>query len=279
MIICSFCRKTTMVKHQRRSHQRGLHPNEIMDDCTSESDLGESPATPTQSSISWPMHVVSHPAMAHGHPMHRAASFADFGQHMSQYGMNQQIMHRHSMPAEAQDYPGQEHMPIVRPGMPQHPYYVIDQSNPGIATMNTDMSQAYQVPRQQVDRIDIPGYNGGSITSISSSPSSFSPSAGQSPAIQDGLYTHQPQSAPYAIQDASSIEQQNPMVSYTQQISQVQSNQTENGSWYQYQPPVEVATIGQLPPYGSGVYDIYGGPKIEFDDPTMQLPSSRIETM
>ena len=37
---------------------------------------------------------------------------------------------------------------------------------------------------------------------------------------------------------------------------------------------MEVTTIGQLPAYGTGVYDLCG-PKIEFDDPTMQLPSSR----
>ncbi|KAJ3472556.1 hypothetical protein NLG97_g10895 [Lecanicillium saksenae] len=54
------------------------------------------------------------------------------------------------------------------------------------------------------------------------------------------------------------------------------SPQTETDQWYQYQAPVEVATIGQLPAYGSGIYDLYGGPKIEFDDPSMQLPSSRI---
>lgn len=50
--------------------------------------------------------------------------------------------------------------------------------------------------------------------------------------------------------------------------------------WYQYQPPVEVATIGQLPPYGSGIYDLYGGAKLDFEDPSMPpLPSSRIESM
>ncbi|KAH6676137.1 hypothetical protein F5X68DRAFT_235339 [Plectosphaerella plurivora] len=45
-----------------------------------------------------------------------------------------------------------------------------------------------------------------------------------------------------------------------------------------YQAPVEVATIGSLPTFGSGVYDIWG-PKIEFEDPSMQLPSARIENM
>jgi hypothetical protein len=42
---------------------------------------------------------------------------------------------------------------------------------------------------------------------------------------------------------------------------------------------VEVATIGQLPVFGSGVFDLYGGPKIEFDDPSMQMPSERVATL
>ncbi len=45
-----------------------------------------------------------------------------------------------------------------------------------------------------------------------------------------------------------------------------------------YQAPVEVTTIGQIPAYGSGVYEPWG-PKMDFDDATMQLPSVRIENM
>ncbi|EXV05359.1 zinc-finger double domain protein [Metarhizium robertsii] len=280
----SFCRKTTMVKHQRRSHQRGLHPNDMLDDCTSESDMGESPPTPGQT-MSWPMQgAITHPAMAHSHPMHRAASFADFGHHVNQYGMSQQMGSRHSMPAEVHEYHAQDAgMQIVhRPtGMPQQAYYVIDQNNPGIATMNTNVPHAYHIPRQHVERpaIDMT-YSAGSMTSISSSPASFSPASGHSPAIHDGMYTHQPPAAPtYSLQDAASVETQNNMVPYAQQMPQTQGSQPENEWGYHYQSPVEVATIGQIPAYGSGVYDMYSGLKIEFDDPTMQLPSSRVETM
>ncbi|PNY28447.1 Zinc finger protein [Tolypocladium capitatum] len=300
----SFCRKTTMVKHQRRSHQRGLHPNEILDDCTSESDSGESPPTPT---LSWPTQgpMVTHPAMSHPHSMHRAASFADFGQHMD-YGMSQQMAHRHSVAGEGQEYaagPGPQHgMQMIQrtPGMPH--FYVVEQNNPAIAAMQAAaVQQPYHVPRQHVERvtIEIP-YSAGSITSISSSPGSFSPVSGHSPTIQEGMYTHQaPQRSAYALQDTSPPveQQQHSIVQYSQQqmsqaISQTQQqtpqvapeqyqqpSQPEPEAWYQYQAPVEVATIGHLPPFGSTVFDLYGGPKIEFDDPTMQLPSSRIETM
>ncbi|GJN74191.1 hypothetical protein PLICBS_008281 [Purpureocillium lilacinum] len=281
-----------MVKHQRRSHQRGLHPNELMDDCTSESDGCESPPTPTQSSVSWPGHgpMGSHPSLAQAHAMHRAASFADFGQHMS-YNMAQQMPHRHSVAGEGQEYhspaphgqPQGIQMVHRTASMPQH-YYVIEQSNPGIATMNTTSVQQAYIPRQHVERtnVEIP-YSAGSVASLSSSPGSFSPASGNSPTIPETMYTHQPSQAPsYAIQTASPVDQQPPMVQYSQQIPAnmpAQAPQQQAEAWYQYQAPVEVATIGQLPPFGSGVYDLYGGPKIEFDDPTMQLPSSRIETM
>lgn len=231
--------------------------------------------------MAWPMQgAMGYPAMAHSHPMHRAATFADFGHQMHPYGMAHPLPGRHSVPAEGQD-PSMQ-MVQRNTGMPPQPYYVIDQNNPGIATMNTNVSAAYQIPRQQqVERpaLDMT-YNTGSMPSLSSSPASFSPASGHSPAMQDGMYTHQSTAAAaqYGLQEAATVEQQGNMV-YAQQMQQAHNAQPE-GQWaYHYQPPVEVATIGQIPAFGSGVYDMYSGPKIEFDDPTMQLPSSRVETM
>ena len=240
--------------------------------------------------------------------MHRAASFADFGQQMS-YGMGH-ASQRPSIGSEGQDFghghgvPSQHSMHMLQrtASMPQH-YYVIEQSNPGIATMNTTgVQQAYHVPRQHVERttVEIP-YSAGSMTSMSSSPGSFSPASGQSPTMADGMYTHQAQPATaYTMQEASMDQRhqhqhQHPMVQYPQQVPsnmpaqpQQQPSQSapehfqqasQSEAWCQYQPPVEVATIGQLPPYGSGLYGLYGGTKMEFEDPAMQLPSTRIETM
>ncbi|KAK1639947.1 hypothetical protein BDP81DRAFT_447530 [Colletotrichum phormii] len=324
----SFCRKTTMVKHQRRSHQRGLHPNELLDDCTSDSDSGESPSTPKHAGMQWPpqgvMAMNHHPGM--GHAMHRAASFADFGQHMNGYPMPQQQQqqhygaHRHSLSSggahevhglvHEQQHPG-VHMLQRTASMGQHSYYVTEQGNPGVATMNTAMPQQYgQVPRQQQPQVDVPYSQPGMNQSIQSSPSSFSAASGRSPSMQEGFYTHQPtQAATYALHHASPVieQQQAGMVPYPhhqmqqqihtpqpiptqapqpppQQVGQYASPtpQTQPEEYWNgvpYQAPVEVATIGQLPTYGSGVYDPWGGPKIEFEDPSMQLPSARIENM
>ncbi|KAK0634839.1 hypothetical protein B0T17DRAFT_586523 [Bombardia bombarda] len=341
----SFCRKTTMVKHQRRSHQRGIHSSEI-DDSMSDTGSEDSPATPKSSAMQWPpqnIPMINH----HGHHLHRAASFADFGQQLNSYNLPQQYAHRHSLSSGgAHDYhgipqhnqgmmhpheqPQQQQPQHQHPGvhmlhrtasLPQHSYFVTEQNNPGVATMNTNPHSAatqmhpqyQQMPRQAVERLplEIPYSSAPGLTgSIQSSPSSFSTASGRSPSTQDSFYTHTQtaQAATYALHTASPVEQQQPqMVTFQGQVmqhtappQQVQapSNQSQQGSeqyqqqqqqqhaqsedqWYNgvaYQPPVEVATIGQIAPY-STVYDPWGATKLEFEDQSMQLPSARIENM
>ncbi|CAJ2512106.1 Uu.00g077310.m01.CDS01 [Anthostomella pinea] len=303
----SFCRKTTMVKHQRRSHQRGLHSSEI-DDFTSESDGGESPCTPTQSGMPWTSNLGGgHPGLQ-GHAIHRASSFADFGQHMNGYTDAAQFGgHRHSASTGAtHEYHGQPiqeqhpgvHMLHRTASMPQHSFYVTEQNNPGVATLNTNPMQPYQVPRQHVERpmLEIPYTSAGIAASMESSPSIFSPvTSCRSTPAQD-FYTHQPTQAPAYALDTSSpvIEEPQQLVQYSQHMpqqmqppaQQVQEQYQQPAAhqeeqWYSampYQAPVEVATIGQLPSYGSGAYDLWGI-KQDFDDPSMQMPSARIDSM
>ncbi|EFX06658.1 c2h2 finger domain containing protein [Grosmannia clavigera kw1407] len=240
----SFCRKTTMVKHQRRSHQRGIHSSEL-DDCTSESGSDESPSTPKSNTMYWspPQGLAVGPMVQHpGHAVHRAASFADFGQHVNYDMAPYASAHRHSISTAPNDFNGQPvHHPnaanasaagvaivstamaphnagmtiLHRTGsMPQHPYYVTDQNNPGVATMNPNAhltAQYHQMPRQSLERVamDIPySTTPGLATSIQSSPSSYS-TAGRSPSTQDSFYTHQAtQAATYALHSASPIENQ-----------------------------------------------------------------------
>ncbi|GAO16539.1 hypothetical protein UVI_02023780 [Ustilaginoidea virens] len=234
--------------------------------------------------MSWPEQgSMANQAMPHGHPMHRAASFADFGQQMNPYSLDHQMPQRHSVSAEAHEYHGQGHaLQMVQrtASMPQQAFYVMDH-NAGIATMSSNVAPGYHIPRQHVERptLDIP-YSTGGMPSLSSSPASFSPASGHSPALQDGLYTHQtPASGTYGLQDAPAVEQHGSLVPYTQHMQQPHGSQPEHEWGYHYQPSVEVTTIGQIPAFGSGVYDLYSGPKIEYDDPSMQLPSSRVETM
>ncbi len=304
-----------MVKHQRRSHQRGIHSSEL-DDCTSESGSDESPSTPKSNAMQWPPQGVPMNQMSQGHGLHRAASFADFSSHMNQYSMQQQYGHRHTLSGGPSDFHGQpvhEAVPILHrtASLPQHSYYVTEQSNPGVATMSSGgMPAQYSIPRQPVERIavEIPYTAPGINASIQSSPSTFSAS-GRSPSTQDGFYTHQPaQAATYAMHTAHAaspvVEQQGPMVSYSQQMAQPVSAQQPmpqaapqpptgpppnepyqsaappaEGAWYdnvQYQQPVEVPTMAQ---YTSAVYDPWNEPKLEYETAGIPMPSARIEQM
>lgn len=198
-----------------------------------------------------------------GHAIHRAASFADFGQHVNYDMTPYASAHRHSISTAPTDFNGQpvhhqngvtgpsvgvvsaamaphnSGMAILhRTGsMPQHPYYVTDQNNPGVATMNTNAHMAaaaqyhQQMPRQSVERIavDIPySATSGLNTSIQSSPSSFSTS-GRSPSTQDDFYTHQAtQAATYALHTASPIENQAALGHYPQPQGQQQAAQSHH---------------------------------------------------
>ncbi|KAK4179990.1 putative zinc finger domain protein [Triangularia setosa] len=172
----SFCRKTTMVKHQRRSHQRGIHSSEL-DDSMSDTGSEDSPSTPkSHSAMPWATAQQHHhiPMMGpHGHHLQRAASFADFGQHMNGYSLQQQYnnQHRHSLSSggaaeyhgpmghphdqhpQAAPHPHQQpqpqhhhqhhhqNVPVVlqrTSSLPHHSYFVADSNNPGVATMNTN---------------------------------------------------------------------------------------------------------------------------------------------
>jgi hypothetical protein len=314
----SFCRKTTMVKHQRRSHQRGLNPHEIMDDCSSDSECGEAPPTPRQANMMWSQHTMMPQAqqmMPAGGALHRSTSFADFNSGMVPYDMRQQDAHRSSVIPEFQPAPMYDEGAAVMlqrsSSIPSHPFYVTDQSNPAIATMdpNPVQQQVYRMPRQHIEQphLEIPYTASCLNNSLQSSPSAFSASSLRSPTTHDGFYSHQTtQSATYALQHASRPEEHQPMAQYHQQISSTmgqghpslaqaqaepspvvtptdgyshQSPQHESASWYPYQAPVEVVTIGSLPAFGTMSYDIYNGPKLEFEDTSMILPSARIDTL
>ncbi|TVY81114.1 Zinc finger protein [Lachnellula suecica] len=308
----SFCRKTTMVKHQRRSHQRGIHSSELDDGETSESDSGEAPSTPQHSgAMHWPQSVAvpthSHSVMPQAHHMHRAHSFADFGHHhqIDSYQMQQpSYAHRHSLSGSAQSFPApiqeqQSHPnPMIHraPSLPAHSsYYVPEQNNPGVATLNTNPPpvQTYQIPRQQMD---------GPHEILQSSPSSYSSASRASPTSQDPYYTHhQVQTSTYSLHNPSPIEQQQqpmihyqqlqhqlpqPMptpVSHTPQVQeQYQPAAPQDGQWYEnvaYQAPVEV--ISQIQSFPQA--HVFHNPWIQkldaFDDPSLQMPSARLENL
>ncbi|KAH8178299.1 zinc finger, c2H2 type domain-containing protein [Sarocladium implicatum] len=306
----SFCRKTTMVKHQRRSHQRGLLSNDILDDCSSDSDGGESPMTPRMSNSSWSTPAAEDRyAQPAPQPLRRALSYNDNVQ--QHYAVSasypaRAVSHGRHDPSDMGlvNHTNMVSMMQRTAGPTPEAYYVTEQHNPGVATMNTSgFHRSFHHPRNVEQGTVNLSYGAQPIEEVRNSPGRYSLSSGRSPAPQGGLYAPPVQTVSYSMPATPALEHPGPMVQYAQQMPQhmgraqhalpvraVQTG-TPNGSyhqpsppieaepWYQYQPPIEVTTIGQLPVFGSGVFDMYGGPKIEFEDPSMQMPSARVDTL
>lgn len=283
-----------MVKHQRRSHQKGMHFSEL-DDCSSESDGGESPTTPTPRAMSCTPHSQMISA-AISHSLHRSASCADFD-----YGTQAQYSNRHSISTsdthEYQDpsIPSQHgSIPMVnRMQVPSNTYYVTEQNNPAVATMNTTPIQQYQAGRPYTERppqeIPCPTTNmNGPIQNI---PTPFSPSTSVRGPPSHVNYYHSNQPTQLIDHQIMAQFQQQitmhalPQIPNGQPMHEIQEQfqQPANhhvGPWYDevpYNPPLEVPTIGQLPTYGSGLFATWEFK--DLDDPTMQMPSARIDNM
>jgi hypothetical protein len=291
-MICSFCRKTTMVKHQRRSHQPGIHSSELEDEDSSDSDDGESPPTPRPSSqIQWPTNMVtsSRSVMPPRHIVHRAHSFGDFGQQqLDEFSLPQAYNHRHSVSGGASTYnpsiPEHGHQNTLimarAPSLPPHSsYYVPEQNNPGVATLNTSLPrlQTYHLPRHQRSQ-----------EMLQSSPSSYSPGSRASPIVEEeAYYPHRPaQVATYALH-SSPIEDQQSTVQFQQlahHLTQQQYHSTspQDGQWYDgvaYQAPIEA--ISQIQAYQQAhISPNIWMQKIDtFDDISLQMPSVRVENL
>ncbi|KAH7111949.1 hypothetical protein B0J13DRAFT_631669 [Dactylonectria estremocensis] len=228
-----------MVKHQRRSHQRGLN--------------------------TWsPQDMIPVNSMPQG-SLHRASSFPEFGQQMHAYPLQQQeYVGRHAIPSSvppefhAQAVAEQQagiHM-LHRPtSTPRPAYYVTDQSNPGIAKMSTNPIQhQYQLAQQQVNRssLEMLYPPSGIATSIQSSLSIFFAASAASPVDSHHSIPSHTQSIHQAMNQA-----QQPVTSQAQQNQTPTENchqpaaQSQEEHWPQYQPSIEVTTIGQLPAHGT----------------------------
>jgi hypothetical protein len=202
---------------------------------------------------------------------------------MNPYGLPQPDSHRHSVSSGGLDgfqgypHPQQQMLPpqqagaqMLSPGagaMHQQPsFFVPNQGGHGVAAMNAvphlpplPQQNHYQpqMPRQGVGPLplQIPQMSNvaefaHSSTPANDSPGSVSVASAQSPLVQEGMYTH--------------VQPVQPVLPAPYQM--------------QYQPPVAVATIGSVSAYGAGgVFDPWGQ-KLEYpEDPSMQMPSQRVQ--
>lgn len=253
-----------MVKHQRRSHQRGVNGAIEFDGSDTDSE-GESPSTPKSGNAIWttaPMQgfgtgLTGGPM---GHAMYHGAPYPISAQNPS-------------FTTRPQDFSGapppvMDHNPIPMPqihrnaSMPHTgPFYVTDQNNPGVATMNTNViPSSHFVPRNHGERpqLEIPFSTGSLNPSLQSSPNTFSPVGGRSPAATDSFYTHQPtqQQATYPLANASSANASHDVMMQhhapPQQHQQPQHHQAPNPQPSAQSHPMSeqshIAIVKQSPP-------------------------------
>ncbi len=204
-----------MAKHQRRSHQRGSHSKEILDDYSSDSNMGEAPRSPTQAGNPWPISTIVPDQPIH--LMHCAASVPD-------------QMHQ-SKVQNIGDYSVQQPSFVSKPG------------NSDIAPMSTNIQPPVQVSRNLMPPSSVAemAYVTQSITTPSSGPS-LSPTVYQSPPIDCNFYALAPPENLQAICSAPAIQQQS-MSQDTWQASQPTQANPEH-----YPFPVEAQqfhTVGQ----------------------------------
>lgn len=295
-----------MIKHQRRAHRIGK-PLSDGDDFSEESDYAESPSTPSQSGGMWPMS--GHELQSHN--LTRASSYTDFGSPLMD-------SHFPRHPMSTPNSPQLSGAPIHAPqgglrglyhqgatSIPQQFSYVTDHNNPGVATMNTSVHPYHHVPRNSPHvhglGLDIPYTTSDMGHSIQNSPIAFSPASGRSD-LHDGFFrAHHAQPPAYAIPTSSPVVDQ-PTVGqmhhtlrqqtstpHHQVVHQIPEpyhspvSQPDDG-WYSAMPysagpPIEVTTIGHMPVYGSASLIDPFGIKDDVEDPMMQMPSARIDSM
>lgn len=314
----SFCRKTTMVKHQRRSHQRGggVNSSELEDGDTTDSDMGESPSTPQLvTQAHWPQDlntVMAQNTVHNQQVIQRSQSFTDFGHQNQGYVSSDIYPSRHSLSESPQHYQhrslslqDQRHAQDIiqrQAIIHQQPYYIVEQNNPGVATMNTNPNvhiQTYMtrsMPERQVTYTSqpIPG-------SVDNIPDNYSVISARTPPPPELYYAPQPmQKFDYPVQSQSPIEQV-AVVQYQQHAPMVHARphavpnpspvapqahhqfqqQPSQEQWFAqvpFQEPVDVTSA--INTYSNpNLYDPWQVKLDAFDDPTMQLPSARCENL
>ncbi|CEI67710.1 hypothetical protein FVEN_g9525 [Fusarium venenatum] len=287
-----------------------MSPNDILHDCSSDSDDNKPPSTPQPSMMIWPPHdiVSMEPTIPHS-PLHRATSYANFEQQANGQHAPQQYANRQGTPSNAhQEFHGQPitnyyiGAPTLRrtTTMPCQIYYVPEQGRPGVATMTNTAQPHYQLPKQvEIPPMELP-YSILAITaSIQSNPSTSSTTSVSSPIGQEYFYEYLPGNKPeYAQGDPQQSighyqhpmqylmsHSEQPVASQTQLIhapspdhsppkpARAQQEQCSN-----YDLPIEARTIGQLQTYETAVYNPYR-PRIEVADSLMQFPNSSIVSL
>ncbi|EGU84359.1 hypothetical protein FOXB_05127, partial [Fusarium oxysporum f. sp. conglutinans Fo5176] len=257
----------TLARHRWKLHQQEINPDDS-NDCSSKSDGDGSPSTPQ---------LLMNRVASNG-PFHRASPYSGFESQVHGHHTPQHCDNRQGIPASV---PHEYH------GTPVPELYTPVQLVHRAATMT-----------QQGERpsMELSVYSPSNCDVDSSSPSTFSTTSVPTPMIPECFYAHQPGSQPAYIAagfQPAMIEYQQPIQRHMAQphpslVSQSRHVPTTSGQnplprvqkqeqRSHYDPPTKVTIMGQLPAYGTAVYDY--GPKYEYEDPSLQLLSGRLASM
>jgi hypothetical protein len=290
-----------MVKHRRQAHREGGLLIDDGDDA-SVSELSDTPSTPQPSTVRWESNAPEdHFGMCHS--LQGASSFPDLQRGGTFAGMTPQINVQPQYHESPQGYYGQHvhAQPHVVPsrGIPHYPHFVTEQSNPAVATMNTNPPTFQHVQGQlQAPSLSVRiPFNGvGMPASIQSSPSTFSAHSGhQSPPPQENMYDLAVnQAAPYTMHTISpamghtNVDHSQQPVHHTPEP--MPSHALQHDSKQYHQPQVshpEAPWMNKLPMQfmAMGVYASLGPGALNFmdlkdDTPAgVQMPSERIHEL
>ena len=226
--------------------------------------------------------------------------------------------HPHAIPAATSHAFSGHAMPRQHPsimlqgsmGMPTRPFFEADQNNPGVATMNTSMIASYPMQRPQTGeiRLEIPSTSAPMVGSVQSTPVQFSPSTVHSPSVQT-MYTHQP--SPYLQPTQNPVDQQSlmqypyphdptattpqslphdlsPLQAIPTPLAEQQNHGRASPSEGDFYSPPHESPFEEPPRYfaNPALQHIYFIPSpLDFcgdkdpNDPSMQMPSERMNTM
>lgn len=305
-----------MVKHQKRTHQHEFLPEEIVDACDTESEgTVESPHTPRgQAGVTWPLQAVSPCGGLGNMQSTEVVQHPDEYSISHGYQRRPSMPSAHVVPLDMSTVGQNSSVQVLQDvsGMTQAPIYVNEQANAEMTTMNANAIPRTYYPNRQQEaglRVDVQC----SVHEIhvgdhdQQSPGNLSAKSYQSSCFNDGsLSAHTTSSAASSFCDAAPADEYQPLVQYTPQISQQidptqrwmcypshesalpdaasllqqESPGLRTRGWLEYQPPpMEVTTIGGMPIYGHGMYQLYLEPKLGLEDISMQLPSDRLDNL
>lgn len=291
-----------MVKHQKRAHLQGIYVDNTIGGDESDPEKVVSPSMPHDSYVPWSLHVVpSHASLQSRRVSLQSAPLADVGQHQHAYSAQHAFGRRHS--EISQPGAGIHEAPMIN----QHQGVQAMQSEPSVNQTPIYMS-AQNSNDSSVDAVPRTYHHYNESAQHSQAEMRYSANATVIPdhtSPEDSSYSrHTSSSVASSFYDVSSgDEQQQHVVQYVPsqigssphemvfpQHQQTSPHVSLGGfqrmpaapvpvTWCDYQPPMEVTTIGHLPAYGLGSYGFYFEPKFDLEDPSMQLPSARLETI